>query len=311
VNPRFGGASALGRAAGVDTPLLLIRLLKGEDLSREDKPFNADLVMLRFSDDIFLDKSELLSPTQISSGLATARMSTTSEPRSDLRAVILDLDNTLYPEEQFVTGGFRAVAAFFAPHLDVTPDELLARMMDLLRAHGRGQVFNLLLAERNMDSAAWLPTLLHVYRSHQPALSLFPETASLLRDLKSRGLKLGLVTDGLASVQRRKISALALEPFMDAVVCTGELGHGQAKPSPIPFQVALNLLNVPAEQAVYVADDISKDFAGPNQLGMKSVQISSKGLLGVRQNPLPDNPLHQPQMTAESLRQAFTLLGLM
>ncbi len=92
------------------------------------------------------------------------------------------------------------------------------------------------------------------------------------------------MTDGLASTQRRKIAALGLEAYMNAIVCTGELGKSCAKPSS-SRSGWLSPAGHGAKIAAYVADDISKDFAGPNQLGMKSVQIRTAGLLGVRQKP--------------------------
>ena len=220
------------------------------------------------------------------------------------------MDNTLYPEEEFVVSGFRAAAQCLAKHTHRDAQVLLQQMLRILGAHGRGRVFDILLQELDFDSAKWLPTLLQIYRSHPPVLSLSPGTAAILRALKNRGLRLGLVTDGLASTQRRKIAALGLEAYMDAIVCTGELGKGCAKPSPVPFEVALTLVDVAPKAAAYVADDISKDFAGPNHLGMKSVQIRTTGLLGMRQKPLPSDPAFLPQMTAGSLAEVLSLLGL-
>jgi putative hydrolase of the HAD superfamily len=308
VNPRFGGAAALGIAAGADTPAMLIRLMNGETVPAQVGQFQANLVMLRYTEDLFLKASDLLPAA--GTGAETARLPLHSKRESELRAVLFDLDNTLYPEEQFVVSGFRAAAQCLSPHIHLDAQSLLERMLHILQARGRGRVFDILLRELEIDSTPWLPTLLQVYRSHRPTLSLPAEAAAILRALKDRGIRLGLVTDGLASTQRRKIAALGLEAYMDAVVCTGELGKGCAKPSPIPFEVALNLLDTVPKLAAYVADDISKDFAGPNHLGMKSVQIRTAGLRGVRQKPVPNDPAFQPQMTSESLTEALTWLGL-
>lgn len=53
VNPRFGGASNLSFAAGRSTPHYLIRLLNQKDIKVE--PFKEGLMMLRYSEDIFID----------------------------------------------------------------------------------------------------------------------------------------------------------------------------------------------------------------------------------------------------------------
>ncbi len=307
VNPRFGGAAALGIAAGANTPAMLIRLIKGETVLPVLGQFKADRLMLRYTEDLFLNAGELI-PAGF--GSDTVRQIRDSNRELNLKAILFDLDNTLYPEEEFVISGLRAAAQCLANHFHLDAETLLDKMLQTLRAHGRGKVFDILLQELAIDPAAWLPTLLLVYRSHRPVLSLSSQTAAILRSLKDRGLRLGLVTDGLASAQRRKIDALGLDAYMDAIVCTGELGKAFAKPSPIPFKVALTLLDVETKDAAYVADDIGKDFAGPNQLGMKSVQVRTGGLLGVRQKPLPDDQAFLPQMIAGSLTEALTLLGI-
>ncbi len=308
VNPRFGGGAALGIAAGVDTPAMLLRLLHGETLPESFGKFESDLVMMRFTDDLFLNARALAS--SVRNQVAGAETVVHKNSAAKIRAILFDLDNTLYPEEEYVASGFRAVAEFLAKHKKLNAETLQKKMMSILHAQGRRRVFNTLLAELNLNSPTWMRTLLLVYRSHRPAIFLCPQVNSTLVALRNRGLQLGLVTDGAASVQRRKIAALDLEQYIDVIVCTDELGHGRAKPSPVPFEVALTLLGVPADQTAYIADDESKDFAGPNRVGMRSVHLRGSGLIGVRRKPTPDDPVFQPQLRAGSLAEAVSLLGI-
>jgi carbamoyl-phosphate synthase large subunit len=319
VNPRFGGAAALGIAAGVDTPAMLLRLLDGEALPEGFGEFESDLTMLRFTEDLFL-KASALNASVLNAGAFTSSASdvvaTIGPPAQDggnanLRAVLFDLDNTLYPEEQFVASGFRAVANCLAEHTNLAAEALEKKMWHILHTQGRGRVFNTLLAELKLDSRVWLRTLLLVYRSHQASISLFPGIGEALVALKDQGLRLGLVTDGPGSVQRRKIAALDLERHMDVIVCTDELGAGYAKPSTVPFEVATTLLGVAASETAYLGDDISKDFAGPNRLGMKSMQVGLSRLVGVRRSPISDDPLFRPQLQAGSLADALKMLKLL
>lgn len=60
VNPRFGGGAHLGFAAGVSTPLLLIKLLKGATLPSIIGRFEDNLVMLRYTKDIFMKSNKLI-----------------------------------------------------------------------------------------------------------------------------------------------------------------------------------------------------------------------------------------------------------
>jgi carbamoyl-phosphate synthase large subunit len=318
VNPRFGGAAALGIAAGVDTPAMLLGLLNGEALPEGFGEFESDLVMLRFTEDLFLKASDLIASTpNVSTFPSSSELVATAEPTDQFRGnakcrvVLFDLDNTLYPEEQFVVGGFRAVANCLAGHTNLAAETLQKKMWHILHSKGRGRVFDTILAELGLDARVWLRTLLLVYRSHQAKLSLFPGVAAALAALKDRGLRLGLVTDGTASVQRRKIAALDLERHLDVIVCTDELGAGCAKPSTVPFEAAMMLLGVAANETVYLADDISKDFAGPNRLGMKSVQVGLPRLVGVKQSKTSDDPGFHPQIQSESVTDALKLLKLL
>lgn len=59
VNPRFGGAAHLGFAAGAPTPLFLIKLLKGETLEPRIGEFKDNYIMLRYTEDLFLDTESL------------------------------------------------------------------------------------------------------------------------------------------------------------------------------------------------------------------------------------------------------------
>lgn len=59
VNPRFGGAAHLGFAAGAPTPLFLVKLLKGETLEPRIGEFKDNYVMLRYTEDLFLDAESL------------------------------------------------------------------------------------------------------------------------------------------------------------------------------------------------------------------------------------------------------------
>ena len=60
VNPRFGGGAGLGFAAGADTPLFLVKLLNGETLEPQIGEFKDNYVMLRYTENLFMDE-ELLT----------------------------------------------------------------------------------------------------------------------------------------------------------------------------------------------------------------------------------------------------------
>jgi putative hydrolase of the HAD superfamily len=192
-----------------------------------------------------------------------------------MRAFLFDLDDTLYPEQQFVRGGLRAVARRLAARFDREADAVERELVEILARDGRGKVFDTFLARRGIAAAGLVPALVRAYREHTPELSLDPEALPLLARLRALGLRLGLVTDGLAAVQRRKIAALGLDAWFEAIVCTDELGPDQAKPSPRPFLAALARLGVAPQEAYHVGNDPTRDVAGAQAAGLRAVLIAS------------------------------------
>jgi putative hydrolase of the HAD superfamily len=189
------------------------------------------------------------------------------------RAIVFDLDDTLYPEPEFVASGFRAVAKWAEQTLGI--DSVLG-LAELHSIHGRGpkgHTFNEWLVMHNLDKGDWAREAVRVYREHDPAIKPFPEVPALLSSFKGRYL-LGLVSDGYLDVQRRKLRALGLADCFDATVFSDEWGREAWKPSPRPFQILLERFgHLPGEKAVYVGDNPAKDFLGARRAGMTSVQV--------------------------------------
>ena len=65
VNPRFGGASNLSIAAGLDSPARLLALLQGDASAREPRPIRAHLSMLRFGQDLLVEPADLEYPSVV------------------------------------------------------------------------------------------------------------------------------------------------------------------------------------------------------------------------------------------------------
>jgi putative hydrolase of the HAD superfamily len=200
--------------------------------------------------------------------------------RSGARAVLFDLDDTLYPEREFVDGGFQAVAGFLTARTRRPEAELAERLRELHGRDGRGRLFDTLLAEHGLgDDPDLVTACLLVYRTHPTRLAPFPGVEALLDRLRETEVRTGLVSDGNAAVQSRKLAGLgSVADRLEAVVLTELLGPGYAKPSPVPFRVACLLLDVPPSATIYVGNDPRKDFAGARSAGLSTIRIG----------PLPD-----------------------
>jgi len=190
-----------------------------------------------------------------------------------IRAVIFDLDDTLYDEMQFVQGGFKAVSQYVSDYYKVDKDEVYDLLMNVLVDRGRGQTFDVALKRLGLCNEASIPKLVTIYRNHEPHLYLHPEVRSVLCELKDKGYRLGLITDGDVQVQKSKVRALKIKDFFDYTLFSYEHGEDRCKPSPFPFQEAVEKLGVDPAESVYVGDNPLKDFAGANRLGMYTVRV--------------------------------------
>ncbi len=185
--------------------------------------------------------------------------------------IVLDLDDTLFLERDYIFSGFAAVGRWAQAHFGIK--DFALRATRHFEDGRRGSIFNDVLAEcgcsaEDDDIAA----MLSVYRRHFPSISLLPDAAEFLH--RFRGIvRLGLVTDGPIESQRRKLAALQLHSVFDIVVLTAMWGQSYAKPSLRPFQLIQNRFGKDRMQFAYVADNPIKDFQGPRELNWKTIRV--------------------------------------
>ena len=144
------------------------------------------------------------------------------------------------------------------------------------------------------------------YRTHLLRLRPYPGIVTLLQSLRERRARLGIVSDGYLEVQRAKFQALGVGHF-SAVVFSDEFGRENWKPSPRPFGRVLELLGVPAAEAVYVGGNCGKDFLGARAWGMSTVWATYSG--GEYCGRQPPTKEHAADLVAETIEELGALLG--
>ena len=219
-----------------------------------------------------------------------------------LKAIIFDLDDTLYSERDFVLSGFKAVAAWSSLNLGISEEKGYAILFDLYHTGIRHNTFDRWLTINDINRPEIVPELLDIYRQHLPKISPFPELIDLLQAL-SPSYKIGLVSDGYLEVQQKKWSALGLDNFFDAVVFSDSLGRENWKPSTAPFKLVLEKLNIVPALSVYIGDNPRKDFFGARQLGMYTIQV--KRTESEYGNLPPPGLDYCPHLTIDSLAEVL------
>jgi putative hydrolase of the HAD superfamily len=107
---------------------------------------------------------------------------------------------------------------------------------------------------------------------------LFPETLDVLKELKSRGLKLGVISnfdDRVYSV----LTSLGIRTFFDTVTISSETGF--SKPEPEIFEAAIRALGIPASEIVLVGDSLRDDVEPARRAGLTALHIDRSGRRGI------------------------------
>lgn len=234
----------------------------------------------------------------------------------DLQAVLFDLDDTLHDDTTAFQSAAEEVAHEVAAEHDIdaaalksayvaeaegfwkrlSADQLRTRLskvrvqlwLNALRTVGLDDAG---LAERSADSY-------HLYRKKH--LQLFPGALDLLQKLHARGIKLGILTNGIAETHHEKIKLLELAERFDAIFLADEVG--MVKPDPLLFAHACRELHSPPSASAMVGDRYDRDISGALEAGLYTIWIN------VRNETVPAGA-RPPHETVSTLPEVATALS--
>ena len=190
-----------------------------------------------------------------------------------VKAVVFDLDDTLYMEEEFVEHGLKNAANVAETVYGIANANEKIRT---LYQESKVNVFDRVVkAEKIKDEESAVAGLVKAYRNSEPkSLHCNSGVLDLLKTLKKMGMRTGIITDGIANVQKSKIKALGIREYIDEIVITDELGGVQCrKPNPIGFERMLKGLDVKPQEMVYIGDNPNKDFGIKKYLPIVTVRV--------------------------------------
>ena len=99
---------------------------------------------------------------------------------------------------------------------------------------------------------------------------LFPETLDVLKEIKSIGLKLGVISNFDSRIYS-VMDSLGIRDFFDAVTLSSEAGY--CKPNPEIFEAAIRALGFPAPKILFVGDSPHDDVEAGMRAGLSAVLI--------------------------------------
>lgn len=209
-----------------------------------------------------------------------------------IKAVIFDLDNTLCNTTDVIEDALRST---FVQHLIYFPDKNIDNLVSL-----NIKIFENLIADPYMSlSSATIRVWFEVFEQMQikPSLKVILRLIEYVRAevnkrvrlingalevisyLKSKNIKVGVLTNGIFIDQASKLINLKVDKFVDYLVTSDMCATD--KPDPKIFQYLLNKMGVLSNQTLMIGDDIVEDIKGAHDVGIKTLYLKNSKLQNV------------------------------
>jgi putative hydrolase of the HAD superfamily len=203
-----------------------------------------------------------------------------------VKAVIFDLDDTLFDHASSIASTLRS----WVPTLGAAPltDELIAqwfvaehRNFELWLAgklshqdqrRGRLRDFLPLIGHPVPATDAGLDEIFAGFLERYPQhWAAFPDALPALEVARSKGWRIGVLTNGTVQQQNAKVAAIGLAGHID-VVSTSE-GLGFSKPAPESYLLTCEALGVDPAEALMIGDNLEKDVLGARAAGLSAEHL--------------------------------------
>jgi|TARA_B110000438_G_scaffold7922_1_gene7746 putative hydrolase of the HAD superfamily len=191
-----------------------------------------------------------------------------------IKAIIFDLDNTLLDfmkMKQFAVKA--AITAMNEAGLNSNEDQAYKDIFKLYETNGweNQQVFDDYLIQKfgKVSHKILAAGIVSYRRAREATLLVYPNVNKTLIELIKMGIKLAVVSDAPSREAWMRLYYLNLHHVFDPVLTYDD--SGAHKPSPKPFQMALNNLNVNSDEALMIGDWPDRDVVGASQIGMKTI----------------------------------------
>lgn len=207
----------------------------------------------------------------------------------EIRAVLFDLDNTLFDHQASTCAAVNALLR----HLGLDRSEELTRSWcDIendvfdrflakelsLQEHRRERLrqFLPLAAISVPEKSSQLDELFAIFlKNYEDAWTAFPDAAHTLEKLRATGIPVAVITNGNLNQQTAKIQRTGLRPFVNQVFSSDVTDY--AKPAPEAFLRPCKSMQVLPAHALYVGDNYRVDVEGARKAGLHAIFLEREG----------------------------------
>lgn len=201
------------------------------------------------------------------------------------KAILLDLDNTLYDYPSAHKKAIECVYSYLFLNLNIireVAEPIFVKAREYVNYHLKGTAashnrllyFQRLCELLDLNSAPTALILYNTYWDHfLDAMKPFPYMKKFLKSWSTLGNKICILTDLTAHIQYRKISKLGIQNFINYIVTSEEVGY--EKPDSKIFLTALEKLNAQKDEVIMIGDNYEKDILGAQKLEISYHWFSS------------------------------------
>ncbi|ADZ10387.1 HAD superfamily (subfamily IA) hydrolase, TIGR02253 [Methanobacterium lacus] len=194
-----------------------------------------------------------------------------------IKAVFLDIDDTIYNTSEFAKLARRAALnAMIDAGLPMSHEDAYKLLREIIKEKGSNYNKHLnVLTKRVFGEEKPLLIAIGMITYHNvkfALLRLFPNTMPTLIDLKSKGYKLGVISNGLTIKQYEKLVRLGLHHFFDFVITSEEAGV--EKPDVKIYQLAMERMGCDPENSVMIGNNFRDDILGAIDAGMSAIYLT-------------------------------------
>ncbi|MBP1042421.1 HAD family hydrolase [Vagococcus sp. BWB3-3] len=199
-----------------------------------------------------------------------------------IKGIIFDIDDTLYDQQKAFIQAFNECLPTYVK--DVDYGALFQRM----RAYGdesftlgyeqtdlrKMQIYRIKRALRDDQikvSDELALKFQHAFERYQEEIELFGEMPSIFERIKTKGLATGLITNGTAKRQAKKIERLRLKEWMPADLMLISEEVGIAKPKTGIFELMAHRLSMVNSELLYIGDNYTNDIIGGKSAGWQTI----------------------------------------
>ena len=191
----------------------------------------------------------------------------------NIRGIVFDLEDTLYPQVSYKRSGFQVVSAWVASKFNLEQSTVASELEHILTQYGPSYAYMFdRLVERLGIENTHVDQMVSLFIDHEPRIDCFDGVLPMLSRLR-RKYRLGILTDGRYAVQQKKICALGLDSQVHEILCSDT--RGLEKPAIALLRWFEKKFELKGENLIYVGDNPQKDFYGANCRGWRTVMVKT------------------------------------